>query len=156
VSPLLHVADRTREMMYKAASTMPPPSGLRLAPQIRTHGALSEYSSREHPAGQRCVVCGHRPSPRACSSSISMPAADPDGGDTRPHALQPHALENQGLRDRVQALERELARERKKCDKLQDVCDRQQAELQAAHQDAGMIGAKLADLVDIDTQPQVL
>ena len=149
MSPLLHVAERTREMMYKAASIVPPPAGPLLAPQICAHGTLSEYSSREHPraTGQRCVVCGHQPPPRACSSSISMPAANHDGGDTRAKLFgeEPHALQDQGMRDRVQALEREPARERRKREKLQDVCDRQHDELQAAHQDAGMI--KLADQV---------
>ena len=117
-------------MMYKAAST------------VEGRGGLRE-SAADEPAGRpaRCKACGHPQPALAAKHFGEQPPAPPTGVH--------------GLGDRVQALESALAKERRKRVRLQEICDRQQAELQAAQRDAGVLGSKLADLVDMDTALQV-
>jgi len=125
--------------------------------------AASATAAGRAPAqADRCPACGLSTTRGDAAPAIVSPAAGarrprqtgPESS-TRPDDACPGSLSLSPGGNRAEALEQELARERDKCAKLQDRCDRQKASLKAAQQDVEELSARLAHFVDFDKELQV-
>ena len=135
--------DSVRGKLYKATCVLP------------------AHHQNTAPPSNQCPACGHR---MAGSGQVEEDPAVAlrDEGLQRlelaVEALQREAdsaSTHQHQNDKGLALHEQLARERQKCAELQKMCERQQADLKAAHRHAEMLSAKLGDLVDMDQSLQV-
>lgn len=134
---------RVRDKLYKATCRLP-------AETQNTHTAPSK----------QCPACGSAIPARSQVGDPAVPLRDDDlqRQESAVEALQREAdlvSNHQHQKDEVIVLQEQLARERKRCAELQKMCERQQADLKAAHQNAEMLSAKLGDLVDMDQALQV-
>jgi len=135
------VAERTRDLLYKTASGL-----------------------------KACQTCGHRPVPAGDGLAATRPTQAADGSSgvqtgaqrtvigARRHSAPDveHQHKDPGkyhsLGDKALDLEKRLQHELCKSAQLQSLCDRQSAHLRQAKQETEMLGAKLAHLVDMDTE----